>query len=439
MIKVCKFGGSSLSEAKQFEKVRDIVLSDERRAVVVVSAPGKRFSGDNKITDLLYLCHSHLQYGVSYEPIFQMVEERYREIAKSFGLKQDLEADFREIRSHMKKGMSIDYLASRGEYLNAKLMAEYLGYAFVDAADFLFFDFEGRVDYEKTNAALKEAMLQHGRLVLPGFYGSMPDGRIRTLSRGGSDVTGAIAAAAIDAGLYENWTDVSGILMADPRIVKDPKSIPFISYSELRELSYMGAAVLHEETVFPVRAKNIPINIRNTNDPEAPGTIIQESFMETEAEGSNFITGISGKQHYAILSITKSRSHGGGIKVIRKALEIVERFGVEIEHLPCGIDNFSMVFSMEKVQNCILDMITEIKRICEPDEVKFTENISLIAVVGRRMAYKPGVSGKLFGTLGDNNINIRMIEQGADEINITVGVEDHNFEKTIQVLYHSFT
>lgn len=440
MLKVCKFGGSSLASGEQFAKVKDIVTSDNSRRVVVVSAPGRRFSSDSKVTDLLYLCHAHIQYGVSYDDIFAMVEERYNEIKQSCGLTIDLEAEFAEIRSHMGKRMSTDYLASRGEYLNAKLMAEYLGYAFCDAKDWLFFGYDGKLDLERTYAAVRELIQRHQRVVLPGFYGSMPDGSIRTLSRGGSDITGALAAAAIDALAYENWTDVSGILMADPRIVDNPKPIERVTYAELRELSYMGAEVLHEEAVFPVRMKNVPLYIKNTNDPSAPGTLIQESFdgEDDELNNSHFITGISGRKHYTVISMGKI-GMSGECGFLRKALEVTEKFGVSVEHVPTGIDSLTLVMPTGKVEHCLPELVAELKAVCQPDSIKVTGDISLIAVVGRKMAFRLGISGRLFANLGANNINIRLIEQGSDEIIIIVGVMDSDFEKAIQVLYYSFT
>ena len=438
MIKTVKFGGSSLADAAQFQKVKRIVESDPTRTVVVVSAPGKRNKEDHKITDLLYLCHAHLKYGVSYESVFSMVEERYRAIKEGCSLALDLDAEFSALKNQMNKDISIDYLVSRGEYLAAKLMAEYLGFAFLDAKDWLIFNFDGRVNYEKSNEFLTAALYEHKRVVIPGFYGAMPDGRIRVLSRGGSDITGAIAAAGSGASVYENWTDVSGILMADPRIVSDPKPIERITYSELRELSYMGADVLHEETVFPVREKNIPLNIKNTNEPEAAGTFIQEAFEEeNEQERRRFITGISGRKNYSIIAVCKAHMSGDA-GVLRRVIEIFERYGVGIEHIPSGIDSFSVVVSTEKVKNSLYDIISEIRARVEPDSVKVTENISLIAVVGRKMMYRPGISGRLFGTIGENGINIRMIAQGPEEISIIVGVENADFEKTIRLLYESF-
>lgn len=438
MIKVTKFGGSSLADAAQFKKVRDIVLADSQRAVVVVSAPGKRGPEDNKITDLLYLCHAHLKYGVSYEGIFSMIEERFNAIEEELGLATGLASEFARIRSKMHKNMSIDYLVSRGEYLAGKLMADYLGFAFVDATEWVSFGYDGKLDMDKSEEALRAIFQEKERVVLPGFYGALPDGKVRVMSRGGSDITGSMAAAAVGAGVYENWTDVSGILMADPRIVEDPKPIAHITYSELRELSYMGASVLHEETIFPVRNKDIPINIRNTNAPQDPGTLIQESFeKETREERKRFITGISGRKDFSIITLRKSHLTAE-TGVIRDVLAIFEKYNVPIEHIPSGIDSFSLVVSTERVKPCIYDIIGEIKALCEPDTINVTDHIALIATVGRKMAFIPGVSGKVFGALGQHDINIRMIAQGPDEINIIVGVENRDFEKTIRVLYDSF-
>lgn len=438
MIKVVKFGGSSLADAAQFKKVKDIIQADGQRTAVVVSAPGKRFGDDNKITDLLYLCHAHLKYGVSYEGVFSMIEERFNQIKEGCGLSTDLATEFAQIRGNMHKNMSIDYLVSRGEYLTAKLMADYLGFSFVDATEWVRFGYDGKLDADKSEANLAVLAQEHPHMVLPGFYGALPDGSVRVMSRGGSDITGSLAAAAVDAAVYENWTDVSGILMADPRIVEDPKPIARITYSELRELAYMGANVLHEETIFPVRNKDIPINIRNTNAPEDPGTLIKESFeKETKEERKRFITGISGRKDFSILTVRKSHltAEAG---VIRSVLAIFEKYGVAIEHIPSGIDSFSLVVSSEKLKPCMYDIIGEIKQCCEPDSINVTENIALIATVGRKMASIPGVSGKVFGALGANDINIRMIAQGPDEINIIVGVENRDFENAIRVLYNSF-
>lgn len=439
MLKVVKFGGSSLASAEQFARVKAIVEADPSRKVVVVSAPGKRFKEDTKVTDLLYICHAHIKYNASFKDVFEEIALRYREIAAGCGLKQDLEEEFENVRESMTKAASVDAIVSRGEYLNAKLMAEYLGYTFIDSKDWLCFNYDGRVDFDRSYAALRELFMGAKKVVLPGFYGAMPDGEIKTFSRGGSDVTGAIAAAALDADAYENWTDVSGILMADPRIVENPRPIEQVTFGELRELSYMGADVLHEETVFPVRQKNIPLYIKNTNDPSAQGTLILEDFeQESEEDKKRFVTGITGRKHYSILTLSKARMNSEP-GFIRHALKIVEKYGVTVEYITSSIDSFSIVVSTKQIEFCLHDMIDDLNEVLNPDRITADHGISLVAVVGRRMAWNVGVSGRLFATLGENNINIRMIEQGADEINIIIGVDDKDFKKTIRVLYNSFT
>jgi len=435
-VKVLKFGGSSCADAAQFEKVRSIVRADPARRVVVVSAPGKRFSGDHKITDLLYLCAAHIQYGVEYDDIFDMIRSRFSEIAQGCGLATDLSGEFDTLRKRMAAGaVSRDELASRGEYFTARLMAEYLGYAFVDAARWVRFRFDGTVDQDASYAALQAA--SGGRsVVIPGFYGVMPDGSIRTFARGGSDITGALAAAALDAEVYENWTDVDGILMADPRIVTDPAPIRRLTFSELRELSYIGAQVLHEGTIFPIREKDIPLNIRNTNRPDQPGTLILDSIRDEDADGS-FITGIAGKKGYSIITIAKSgmSSEPG---VLLQILEILAKHGVNIEYIPSGIDIVSPVISTDKVGGQIYELLGELQKAVQPDKITVTDHIAVVAAVGRKMAYRPGVSGKIFAKLGENGVNIRMISQGPEELNIIVGVEEKDFEQTIRTLYDSF-
>lgn len=437
MIKVAKFGGSSLSDGAQFAKVKNIIEQDPSRRVVVVSAPGRRTSDDNKVTDLLYLVKAHIKYDVSYDSIFEMIEQRYMDIRSECGLSLDLDQEFEIIRSKLSKNIYMDYLASRGEFLNAKLMAEYLGYQFVDSADLISFKYNGDVDMEKTEQNFKEIFDVYNKIVIPGFYGSLPNGDIKVFSRGGSDVSGAIAAASLDADVYENWTDVSGILMVDPRIVENPKSIARVTYAELRELSYMGAAVLHEDTVFPVRAKDIPLNIRNTNEPDNPGTIIRESFGEDSPEESNrFITGITGKRNFSLIKITKGNI-GENLNTLRKVLNICEQHDVPISQIPSGVDSFSIITPSSKLEQCKYDVLSAIKKECGID-AEIDQGISMIAIVGRQMAYKTGISGKLFGALGVNKINIRIIEQCADEINIMIGVFNEDFEKAIRVLYESF-
>ena len=433
MIKVLKFGGSSLASGESFAKVKRIIEADQSRRVVVVSAPGKRFSGDTKITDLLYILHAHIKYNAPSTEVFEKIKDRYREIYASCGLKQDLETELINIEANLNKKTSVDYIVSRGEYLNARLMDEYLGYTFVDSADWLYFGYNGKVDFEKSYAALQHIMETHSKIVIPGFYGVNYHNNIKTFSRGGSDITGAIAAAAIDADMYENWTDVSGIMTVDPRIVENPKPIDKVTFSELRELSYMGAEVLHEETVFPVRSKNIPLYIKNTNDMNAPGTLIMESF-EDDDKGTNFITGISGKKNYSIITVAKNRMNEE-LGYIRRTLEIFENLGVSIEHVPSSIDSFSIVVASSAIENCLHELISKINERLAPDSVQIVNEVSLIAIVGRKLADNIGIAGKIFTALGENDINIRMIEQGADEINIIIGVNDTDYKKAIKVLY----
>ena len=434
MIKVAKFGGSSLAGAEQFEKVKRIIQADESRRFVVVSAAGKRSKSDHKVTDLLYLVQAHLKYGVSHEEILSMIEDRYIEIRDKLGLSFDVEGEFDVMRRWLTPDVSVDELVSRGEYLNARLMAEYLGYRFVDATEVIHFQYDGTVDMEKTGEAIRMAAHTGEGLVIPGFYGAMPGGRIKVMSRGGSDITGAIVANAVDADVYENWTDVSGILMADPKIVKDPHPIRRVTYAELRELSYMGASVLHEESILPVKEKNIPLNIRNTNEPDNPGTLIMDSFDETEESGEHFITGIAGRRNFTVLTIFKKHI-STNTRIIRQTLEMLETLKVEVEHITLGVDSFNLVVPTAQVRERIYDIIGEIKREYKPDSIEMTDNIALIASVGRKMVRSPGISGKLLGALGENRVNIRMIAQGAEELSIIVGVENADFEKTIRVLY----
>ena len=439
MLKVVKFGGSSLADSSQFAKVKDIIEYDSAREVVVVSAPGKRFGGDNKITDLLYLVHAHLKYGVSSETVLGMIKERYAEIKEGCGLETDIEALIDETFRDVDKRTPVDFIVSRGEQFCAILMAEYLGYMFVDSTEWLTFDYSGKVDGKKSEKKLQELKEKYGRIVTPGFYGVMPNGDVRVFSRGGSDITGALASAYLNVDVYENWTDVSGILMVDPRIVDRPKTIARVTYDELRELSYMGASVLHEDTVFPVRLKDIPVNIRNTNDPEDPGTIIREKFTdELQEEHERFITGIAGKRNFSIINIYKSRMGEAKIGLLRQVLEIFDRYDVPVEQIPSGVDSFSVVFPSDSLKERKYDLMHELQDNEGIDSCELTEGISLIAIVGRQMAYRTGISGKIFKALGDNKINIRTIEQGADEINIMIGVYNEDFERAIKVLYDSF-
>ena len=424
MLKALKFGGTSMADAAQYRKIRDIVRSDPSRRIVVVSAAGKRFSDDNKITDLLYLCFAHMKYGVEYDSIFQTIRDRYLGIRDELGLSTDLESDFDRLKEKMEAGISSEELVSRGEYFSARLMADYLGFDFIDASRWLYFHYDGTVDQERSYPALRELVTDRGA-VIPGFYGGMPDGKIRTLSRGGSDITGALAAAALDADVYENWTDVSGILMADPRIVENPKTIDRATYSELRQLSYSGAQVLHEMTVFPVREKGIPLNIRNTNDPS-----------ELRDPG-RFITGIAGKKDYSIVTISK-KGMAGAVGTLRAIVECFEQNTIPIVYTPTGIDVISLVVPTEKLTPHLYSLTDDLRTRIHPDRIKVTDNIAIVAAVGRKMAFRAGTSGKIFAALGEKGINIRMISQGPDELNILVGVDEKDYATTIRVLYDAF-
>jgi aspartate kinase len=433
-IKVAKFGGSSVSDAIQLAKVRKIVESDPERRFVVVSAPGKRFNEDNKITDLLYLCKAHIDHNVPYDQVFQVICDRYVAIEHNLGVNVDLQKHFDEINQNLKAGASEDYIASRGEYLNALLTAAYLGYDFVDTAGLIQFDAKGRFLNGKTDEALKAELSKHENAVLPGFYGSYPDGRIRTFSRGGSDITGSLVARAVDAEVYENWTDVSGFLMADPRIVQHAKPISTISYKELRELSYMGASVLHEDAIYPVRAADIPINIRNTNEPDDPGTIIT---AEPSSKEDTIITGIAGRKDFTVIGIYKNMmSAERGF--VKRLLEILDDYEVPLEHMPSGIDTISVVISDKKLNGKMDDMLEEIQRKLQPETIDIFENMALIATVGSGMAKRRGVSAKLFTALSVAGVNIRMIDQGSSEMNIIVGVENKDFETAIKAIYKAF-
>ena len=435
MLKVLKFGGSSMASAEQFAKVKSIVEADPARRVVIVSAAGKRDKDDHKITDLLYLCHAHVKYGVSCEDIFGLIRARYLEIRDGLKLSTDLESEFDDLWARMST-ISQDELVSRGEYFAAKLMADYLGYDFLDSALWLRFDLDGSVDTEYSYETLQR-MVGSRKVVIPGFYGAMPDGSIKTFTRGGSDITGALASAALDADVYENWTDVSGFLMADPKIVPDPEPIERITYAELRELSYIGAQVLHEGTVSPVREKNIPLNIRNTNQPNHPGTMIREAFTEEDAQNDRFITGIAGRKNFSVITLTKN-GMSNEVGAIRKILEQLEKYKLSVEYIPSGIDCVSLVVSAEKAAPCLYQLMGDLQKEIKPDSIHVTENMAIVAAVGRKMVFKPGISGKIFAALGENHINIRMITQGPEELNIIVGVDNKDFENAIRVLYNSF-
>lgn len=433
-IKVVKFGGSSLADAGQFAKVLEIIRADESRRYVVPSAPGKRFAGDRKVTDLLYGCYDLASDGESIDKEFEEIANRYRDIINGLGLNLSLEDEFERIKQAFIHHAGRDYAASRGEYLCGLILAAALGYDFVDPATVIFFGDNGVFDGERTNVVLRCLMADHERAVVPGFYGSMPNDTIKTFSRGGSDITGAIVARAVNADVYENWTDVSGFLMADPRIVENPKRIDRITYRELRELSYMGATVLHEDSVLPVRIAGIPINIRNTNDPSAPGTMI---VADDSHDCDKIITGIAGKRGFSVITIEKDLMNSE-LGFGRRVLEVLEKQGISFEHLPSGIDTMSVIIASSTLEGRREKIIDEICAICRPDNIAIESGIALIAVVGHGMVSTKGTAARVFGAISKADINIRMIDQGSCELNIIIGVNENDFEGTIRAIYNEF-
>jgi len=433
-IKVAKFGGSSVADGIQLTKTKQIIEADPDRKYIVVSAPGKRFDGDSKITDLLYLCKTHAEHNLPYDQLFQVIADRFMAVQMNLDIDVNLHEHFDVIKENLKKGCTADYIASRGEYLNAVLIAAFLGYDFVDTEGLIQFDNKGRLMQKETDETLREELAKHERAVIPGFYGTAPDGQIKTFSRGGSDVTGSLVARAVGAEIYENWTDVSGFLMADPRIVKNPKPIHKISYLELRELSYMGASVLHEDAIFPARMANIPINIRNTNKPEDPGTIIT---AEPDAENTNVVTGIAGSKDFTVISIYKNML-AGERGFIRRLLSILEDFDMSIEHVPTGIDTISIVLSNKTLDGRLDEVMDAIEKQVSPDKMEAFDDIAMIATVGHGMSRRPGTSATLFTALANAEVNIRMIDQGSSELNIIVGVQNKDFNKAIKAIYEAF-
>ena len=432
---VAKFGGTSLADAVQFQKVYNIILSDNKRKYVIPSAPGKRHKDDTKITDLLYLCHKQIKHGVKFDDTFNIISERYEQIRKELGLEVDLSYHINMIREEMKKSPSLDYIVSRGEYLNGILLAALLGYDFIDAKDVVFFNEDGLLDLALTDKKMKKCLSKNSKGVIPGFYGSLPNGEIKVFSRGGSDITGALVARAINATIYENWTDVSGLLITDPSIVKNPKPIETITYRELRELSYAGATVLHEETIFPVLDAGIPINIKNTNEPNSPGTMIVSYGDPVSPAGG--ITGIAGRKDFTVISIEKNRMKSE-IGFLRKLLTVLEDNNIYTEHMPSGIDTISLVVMDCQLENKLDKLLKDIQQQCDPDLIEVFPNMAIIATVGHGMAYTPGISAKLFTALAEKEINVRMIDQGSSEINIIVGVETDDFEKAVKAIYEAF-
>ncbi|MBC5713002.1 aspartate kinase [Roseburia sp. BX1005] len=434
MIKVVKFGGSSLASAGQFAKVGDIIRSDESRKYVVPSAPGKRNAKDTKVTDMLYDCYAAAEAEEEFKPKLKKIKDRYDAIINGLNLKLSLEEEFRIIAENFAKKAGSDYAASRGEYLNGIIMAAYLGYDFIDAAEVVFFDENGEFDADKTDKVLSARLEKSEKAVIPGFYGAKEDGSVVTFSRGGSDITGSIVAKAAKADMYENWTDVSGFLIADPRIIKNPEVIKVITYRELRELSYMGATVLHEDAVFPVRKAGIPINIRNTNAPEDEGTLIVESTCH---QSKYTVTGIAGKKGFVAVNIDKDMMNSE-VGFGRKVLQAFEQNGISFEHVPSGIDTMTVFVHQEEFVGKEQQVLSAIHRLAQPDTIDLEADLALIAVVGRGMRSTRGTAGRIFSALAHANVNVKMIDQGSSELNIIIGVANNDFETAIEAIYDIF-
>ena len=436
-LKVCKFGGTSVADAPQLLRVKAIVDADPGRRWVVPSAPGKRNASDQKVTDLLYLCHQNAKRGVGFDEVFALIGKRYEQIVSDLGLTVAITPLLTEIHSRIKGGEGVDYCASRGEFIHGHIVAALLGYDFVDPAEIVLFDERGAFLPEETNWAVGQRLNKHARAVISGFYGSKPDGTIKTFSRGGSDITGAIVARGVGADVYENWTDVSGMLMADPRVVKDPKPIATITYRELRELAYMGATVLHDEAIFPVRESGIPVNIRNTNAPDDPGTMIVRGNGDGKLGDAAQITGVAGRKGFSIVAIEKTLMNAE-IGFGRRILTVLETNGVSFEHMPSGIDTVCLVVSTSELEGKVENIVREIRLECRPDSVDVEHGLALIATVGRGMMHIPGMAAKVMNALSDAKVNIRMIDQGSGELNIIVGVKESDFETAVRAIYHTF-
>ena len=433
-LKVLKFGGSSLADADHFRRVAKIIESDPDRRYVVASAPGKRFSSDSKVTDLLYRCYAIAVDEGDITEIFEEIKGRYNSIIEELGVDIDLTEAYEKIKTSLLHSTGRDYIASRGEYLNAMILAKYIGYSFIDAKKVIFFNEDGTFNAEKTNEVMKDYLSRYERAVIPGFYGSMPNGTVKTFSRGGSDITGSIVARAVSASLYENWTDVSGVLMADPRIIDNPRVIDVITYKELREMSYMGATVLHEDAIFPVRCSRIPINIRNTNNPEEKGTFI---VPFTDKPNNNIVTGIAGKTGFSTITIEKDMMNSD-IGFARKTLQVLEENGIPFEHFPSGIDTMTLVISSEMLNKKRADILSAICKSVNPENIFVEENLALIAVVGRGMIRAKGTASRVFTSLANAGINVRMIDQGSSELNIIIGVDSSDYESAIKAIYKEF-
>ena len=434
MLKVAKFGGSSLASSEQMAKVGAIVRSDKSRRYIIDSAPGRRFSDDSKVTDLLYKCYDAAAKGENIDAKIDEIKARYQEIVGGLKVKIDLDSEFELIKDYFLRQAGRDYAASRGEYLNGKVLAAYLGFRFIDAAEVILFDSHGNFDSERTNEVCRERLKNVEYAVIPGFYGSMPDGSIKTFSRGGSDITGSIVSRAVRANVYENWTDVSGCLVADPHIVENPETIETITYSELRELSYMGASVLHEDAIFPVRVEGIPINIRNTNRPQDAGTMIVESTIKSPA---HVITGVAGRKGFCSVNIDKAMMNSE-IGFGRKVLQVFEENGISFEHTPSGIDTFSVIVHQSEFADKEQDVIAGLHRAVNPDHIYLESDLALIAIVGRGMVNAAGTAGRLSSALATAGVNIKMIDQGSSELNIIVGVRNDDFKTSIKAIYDEF-
>jgi aspartate kinase len=435
-VKTVKFGGTSLCNAENFTKVKNIILADKARKYVVPSAPGKRFPSDEKITDLLYLCYAKNSNGLSFDDTYEQITERYVGIETELGLKTNIALELSAIKKNILTGASEDYIASRGEYLSGLLLADYLGFDFYDAAELISFHADGTYD-DETTQKWTQKLAETQNVVVPGFYGRKRDGSIKTFSRGGSDITGAIVARAVQSDVYENWTDVSGFLMADPRIVENPKVISVVTYSELRELSYMGATVLHEDSIFPVRRAQIPINVRNTNRPEDEGTmVIPDAFLKYYKR-DGVLTGVAGRKGFTVITVYKDNMHnevGFGYRLLR----VLDRYNISFEHVPSGIDTMSLVISDIKLKEHLEQVLREIQRDCEPQSIEVHSNMALVATVGKGMIHALGVSARLFGALYEAGVNVRMIDQGSSEMNIIVGIENDDLNTAVKAIYRAF-
>ncbi|MDD2217161.1 MAG: aspartate kinase [Eubacteriales bacterium] len=431
-LKVLKFGGSSLADAEHYQKVANIIKSEEARRYIVASAPGKRYSGDEKVTDLLYKSFKLASENAGVGDVFEKIENRYNKIIEDLGITFNLEEKIEEIAANVSSQKTADYLLSRGEYLNAMILAKYLDFEFIDAREGIFFFQDGTLDVEKTNLRLREILANHRRAVIPGFYGALPDGTIKTFSRGGSDITGAIVARAVNADIYENWTDVSGLMVADPRYVDNPKPIDKITYKELRELSYMGATVLHEDALFPVKKTRIPVNIKNTNEPAAKGTMIVSEIAEDNAE--HIITGIAGKVGFSSINIEKDMMNseiGFGMKV----LEVLRKYGISFEHIPTGIDTMSVVVNTSSIIECKEAVIADLNDAVRPDHIEIEDGIAMIAIVGRSMIKSKSIAARIFRALAAPGINIKLIDQGSSRLNIIIGIDENDYILALKSIY----